>query len=105
MAGHVRFGARTGGALIILGTLLTAVALFLSGSVTALSRLFPFPVLGVILMFADLELAASAANGEASSRDRTVLAITAGLALWNMGAAYLTGLLLYHAAERRIVRL
>ncbi len=105
MAGHVRFGARTGGALIILGTLLTAVALFLSGSVTTLFRLFPFPVLGVILMFAGLELAASAANGEASSRDRTVLAITAGLALWNMGAAYLTGLLLYHAAERRIVRL
>ena len=72
---------------------------------TTLFRLFPLPVLGVILMFAGLELATSATNGEASAADRTVLAITAGLALWNMGAAYLTGLLVCHAAERRLIRL
>jgi MFS superfamily sulfate permease-like transporter len=105
MAGHVRFGARTGGALIILGAGLLTIALFFPGSVTTLFRLFPLPVLGVILLFAGLELATSATNGDASSRDRTVVAITAGLALWNMGAAYLTGLLVYHAAERRLVRL
>jgi hypothetical protein len=105
MAGHVRFGARTGGALIILGAVLLVVALFFVGSITTLFRLFPPPVLGVILLFAGLELASSAANGDASSRDRTVLALTAGLALWNMGAAYLTGLLVYHATERRLVRL
>lgn len=105
MAGHVRFGARTGGALVILGTVLLTLALFFSGSVTTLFRLFPLTILGVILMFAGLELATSATNGDASSRDRTVLAIRAGLALWNMGAAYLTGLLVYHAAERRILRL
>jgi hypothetical protein len=29
--------------------------------------------------------------------------LTAGLALWNMGAAYLTGLLLYHAVRRRLI--
>jgi hypothetical protein len=32
MAGHAQFGARTGGALIILGTLLLMTALFFSGS-------------------------------------------------------------------------
>src|SRR4029453_6894486 len=32
MAGHIRFGARTGGALVILGALLEAIALFLWGS-------------------------------------------------------------------------
>jgi len=105
IAGHVRFGARTGGALIILGTVLLTVALVFSGSVATLFRLFPVPVLGVILLFAGLELAASATNGAASSRDRTVLALTAGLALWNMGAAYLTGLVVYHASERRFLRL
>jgi hypothetical protein len=105
MAGHVRFGARTGGALVILGVLLLTVALLFAESVTTLFRLFPRPVLGVILLFAGLELAISATNGDSSARDRTVLALTAGLALWNMGAAYLTGLLVYHAAERRLLRL
>jgi MFS superfamily sulfate permease-like transporter len=48
-AGHVAFGARTAGALIILGTILLALALFFSDSVEALFRLFPPAVLGVIL--------------------------------------------------------
>jgi hypothetical protein len=34
-----------------------------------------------------------------------VLVVTAGIALWNMGVAYLAGLLLYHAAQRGILRL
>ncbi len=33
MAGHVQFGARTGGALIILGVVLLLTALLFSGSV------------------------------------------------------------------------
>ena len=67
MAGHIRFGARTGGALVILGALLLVVALFLSDSVDTLFRLFPLPVLGVILFFGGMELAASA-NGDGASR-------------------------------------
>jgi MFS superfamily sulfate permease-like transporter len=105
MAGHIRFGARTGGALVILGVLLLIIALFLSDSVETLFRLFPMPVLGVILFFGGMELAAST-NGEGVSRaDRTVMVTTAGIALWNMGAGYLAGLALYHAIRRGIVRL
>jgi MFS superfamily sulfate permease-like transporter len=105
MAGHIRFGARTGGALVILGALLLVVALFLSDSVDTLFRLFPLPVLGVILFFGGIELAASV-NGEGASRaDRTVMVVTAGIALWNMGAGYVAGLVLYYAAARGVVRL
>jgi MFS superfamily sulfate permease-like transporter len=105
MAGHIRFGARTGGSLVILGILLLIVALFLSDSAETLFRLFPMPVLGVILFFGGVELAASA-NGEGASRaDRTVMVTTAGIALWNMGAGYLAGLTLYHAIRRGVVRL
>jgi MFS superfamily sulfate permease-like transporter len=105
MAGHIRFGARTGGALVILGAVLLVVALFLSDSVDTLFRLFPMPVLGVILFFGGIELAASA-NGDGASRpDRIVMVVTAGVALWNMGAGYGAGLLLYHAAKRGVVRL
>jgi MFS superfamily sulfate permease-like transporter len=105
MAGHVRFGARTGGALVILGVLLLIGALFLADSVRTVFRLFPVPVLGVILFFAGIELA-TGVNGDAFSRsERTVLVVTAGIALWNMGVAYLAGLLLYHAGKRGILRL
>jgi hypothetical protein len=44
MAGHVRFGARTGGAPVILGTLLLILALFFSGSVSTLLQIFPAAV-------------------------------------------------------------
>src|SRR4029453_15682646 len=105
MAGHIRFGARTGGALVILGAVLLVVALFLSDSVDTLFRLFPLPVLGVILFFGGIELAASV-NGEGASRaDRTVMVVTAGIALWNMGAGYVAGLVLYYAAARGVGRL
>jgi MFS superfamily sulfate permease-like transporter len=105
MAGHIRFGARTGGALVILGALLVIGALFFADSVATVFRLFPLPVLGVILFFGGIELAVGL-NGDTFSRsERTVLVVTAGVALWNMGAAYLAGLLLHHAARRGILRL
>jgi MFS superfamily sulfate permease-like transporter len=104
IAGHVRFGARTGGALVILGALLVAGALFFADSVATVFRLFPLPVLGVILFFSGIELAVGL-NGDTFSRgERTVLVVTAGVALWNMGVAYLVGLLLHHAMQRGIVR-
>jgi MFS superfamily sulfate permease-like transporter len=105
LAGHVRFGARTGGALVILGAILLGVALLVPDSITTLLRLFPMPVLGVILLFGGLELAASVTTEECDRAERTVLSVTAGVALWNMGAAYLAGLVLHHAARRAWIRL
>jgi MFS superfamily sulfate permease-like transporter len=104
MAGHIRFGAHTGGALVILGVLLLVVALFLSGSVSTLFRLFPVPVLGVILFFGGMELASST-HSDGDRAGRVVQVVTAGLALWNPGVAYLAGLLLYHADRRGLIRL
>jgi len=105
MAGHVRFGARTGGALVILGLILLVITFFFADSVATLFRLFPTSVLGVILFFGGIELAASMSGDGLSRRDRTVLVVTAGIALWNMGAAYLAGLLLHHASARGVIRL
>jgi hypothetical protein len=104
LAGHVRFGARTGGAIVILGAVLLALALLFPDSVSTLLRLFPLPVLGAILFFGGVELASSV-TGEASHADRVVQVVTAGVALWNPGVAYVAGLLLYHAGRRGIVRL
>ncbi len=48
MAGHVRFGARTGGALVILGVLILVAGLFFADSIGTLFKLFPPALLGVI---------------------------------------------------------
>ncbi len=105
MAGHVRFGARTGGALVILGILILVVGLFLSDSVATLFKLFPRSLLGVILLFGGLELAAGAHGNGYQRGDRYVVLLTAGLSLWNMGVGYLAGLALWHALQREWLRI
>jgi len=106
MAGHIRFGAKTGGALVILGGLVLFVGLFLADSVATLFKCFPPVILGVILLFGGLELAAGGRGGANNSKeDRYIIYLMAGLAMWNMGVAYLVGLLLAIACERKWVRL
>ncbi len=105
MAGHVRFGARSGGALVILGTLLTVIALFFSGSITTLLKIFPQPILGVMLFMAGAQLAlGSGVAGEA--REGRFLTVTvAAFALWNVGIAFLFGLVVHQLLRRRWIRL
>ena len=100
MAGHVRFGARTGGALVILGSLVLFVGLFLGDSVATLFRLFPRSLLGVILLFGGLELASGVKANNLQKEDRYVMLLTTGVSMWNMGVGYLTGLVLWYAFQR-----
>jgi predicted benzoate:H+ symporter BenE len=104
MAGHIRFGARTGGALVILGVIVLLTGLFLSDSVALLFQVFPRPILGVILFFAGVELALVIKDIKLKRQNLFVLLVTAGTAMWNMGAAYLAGLLLYYGLERRWIK-
>jgi hypothetical protein len=101
MAGHVRFGARTGGAPIILGSILLVLAIFFSGSIQTLFRMFPTPILGVILFLAGAQLAWGPGSlfKQASGTDRMVILTTAMVALWNVGVAFAVGLTLDHAAH------
>jgi len=101
MAGHIRFGARTGGALVILGVMVLLIGLFLSDSVTLLLQIFPRPILGVILFFAGVELALVVKDIKLQKQNLFVLLVTAGTAMWNMEVAYLAGLMLYYGLQRR----
>jgi len=101
MAGHIRFGARTGGALVILGAMVVLVGLFLSDSVAFLFQVFPRSILGVILFFAGVELALVVKDIKLKKQNLFVLLVTAGIAMWNMGVAYLAGLILYYGLQRR----
>ncbi len=104
MAGHIRFGARTGGSLVMLGVLLLWLGLFLSDSVALLFQVFPRSILGVILFFAGVELAMVVRDIKLKKQNLFVLLVTAGVAMWNMGVAYLAGLLLYYGLQRRWVK-
>ncbi len=104
MAGHIRFGARTGGALVILGLIILFTGLFLSDSVTLIFQVFPRSILGVILFFAGVELALVIKDVKLKKQNLFVLIITAGTAMWNMGVAYLAGLLLYYSLQRNWIK-
>jgi MFS superfamily sulfate permease-like transporter len=104
MAGHMRFGARTGGALVILGLIVLASGLFLSDSISLILQVFPQSILGVILFFAGVELALVIKDVRLRKENLFVLLVTAGTAMWNMGVAYLAGLILYYALDRRWIR-
>ncbi|MBI5488259.1 MAG: sulfate transporter [Deltaproteobacteria bacterium] len=105
MAGHVRFGARTGGSLVMLGVLMMLLALFFSSSVGLFFQIFPKAILGVILFFAGAELAITTRDIGPKKEDVYVMLVVAGFAMWNMGAAFLAGVILYQALQRRWLRL
>ncbi len=105
MAGHVRFGAKTGGALVILGSILVLIALFFSDSVAIFFRIFPNAILGVILFFAGSELAIVVRDIGDKKTDFYVMLIVAAFAMWNMGAAFLVGVILDNALRRGWLKL
>ena len=105
MAGHVRFGARTGGALVILGAIVLAIALFFSGSVETLLKIFPAPILGVILFLTGAQLALGSCDFGKTKNDRFVSLVTAACAVWNIGLAFVFGMALNHALRRGWVKL
>lgn len=104
MAGHVRFGARTGGALVILGVIIILLGLFFSDSVALLFQMIPTAILGVILFFTGLELASVVRDIGNKKGDVYVMLVTAGIATVNMGIAFVAGVALYYAIQKRIVK-
>lgn len=105
MAGHVRFGARTGGALVILGGILVLIALFLSESVSIIFTIFPNAILGVILFFAGSELAIVVKDIGDRKQDFYIMLIVAAFAMWNMGVAFLVGVVLDNSLRRGWIKI
>jgi SulP family sulfate permease len=93
LAAHYRFGARTGGSNIMIGAVLVIVAVaFGVVGVTLLSSI-PYAVLGVLLLFAGIELALLVKDVD-QRRDLFVVLLIAGigLATTNMGIAFGAGI-------------
>lgn len=105
MAAQMAFGARTGGAPIILGGVLIVLALAFSESIATLLLLFPHPVLGVMLFLAGLQLALGSCDFSRNKGERFATLGTAALAIFNVGVAFLFGLMALWIVRRGWLRL
>ena len=104
MAGHVAFGARTGGAPIILGTILLCLAFCFSGSISAVFNIFPRAVLGVILFLTGAQLSLGSGEFSKDKAKRFITLVTAAFSMWNVGLAFIVGISLSYMAKRGLFR-
>jgi SulP family sulfate permease len=93
LAAHYRFGARTGGAPIIIGVLLVVIALIFGEFGFTILALIPNSVLGVLLIFAGLELCPLIRSLKENEEYFVALLISGiALAVPNMGWAFGIGI-------------
>lgn len=78
MVGHYAFGGRTGGSVIIYGSLYVVLGLFLADGFHNVIQAFPLPVLGVILMIEGISLS-SLIKDVVSDRKGFVIALMVGV--------------------------
>jgi len=95
LAAHYRFGARTGGSNIMIGILFVILALVFGKIGIFLLTSIPNAVLGVLLLFAGLELAVLVRDVD-DKKDLFIAFMIAGIALatTNMGIAFFAGIVL-----------
>jgi hypothetical protein len=93
MAGHHAFGGRTGGSIVIYGSIYLALGLFFSQGFQMAIALFPKPVLGVILAFEGVVLMRLARDMAASISDFTVVVLV-GLLCVGLPYGYVLGLVI-----------
>jgi len=105
MAGHVAFGARTGGATVILGVILLLLALFFSGSVQTLFSVLPKAILGVILFLTGAQLALGSCEFSKNKGERFITLVTAAFCIWNVGLGFLAGMVGAYLNKRGLLQL
>lgn len=94
LAAHYRFGARTGGAPLMIGAILTVMALVFGEAGFTFLTLLPNSVLGVLLIFAGLELCPLIRSLKANEEYFVALLISGiSLAVPNMAWAFGIGIL------------
>lgn len=92
IAGHFTFGARTGGSVIIYGSLYLVLGLFFSGSFAQLIQVFPKPILGVLLAFEGLAMLLLVRDLAGQRRD-FLIAVLVGLMCVGLPYGYAVGLI------------
>ncbi|GIW87821.1 MAG: hypothetical protein KatS3mg108_2145 [Isosphaeraceae bacterium] len=106
LAGQYRFGARTNGSILLLGTVKILLAVFLGASLMALCRAFPASILGVLLAFAGLELAI-VCRDQTTRTDAFTMLLTAStcIGLSNIALGFILGWALAWCLRLGLIRL
>lgn len=91
LAGQYRYGARTGGSMVFLGSVKMILAIFLGASLIPFFVAYPQSVLGALLFFSGMELALFIKDVE-RKRDLFILFMTvAGILVLNIAVGFLIG--------------
>jgi hypothetical protein len=108
MAGHYTFGGRTGGSIVIYGSIYLTLGLFFSHSFQAVIELFPKPILGVILAFEGMVLIRLIRDMASSIADFTIV-VMVGLMCIGLPYGYVVGLIagtaVYYLLKRNLTGL
>jgi SulP family sulfate permease len=99
LAAHYRFGARTAGSNLIIGSTFVLLALFYGENIVSILGLLPLSLLGVLLVFAGLELALMIQDLQ-DKRDLFVALLMLGVALVsNLAVAFILGIIVAYALK------
>ncbi len=101
LAAHHRFGARTGGSNLMIGAVFLVIALVFGTIGISLLMLIPNAVLGILLLFAGLELSILIRDlNERGDLFLAVLIAGLGFATTNLGLAFLIGIIVNFLIRR-----
>jgi MFS superfamily sulfate permease-like transporter len=103
LAGHYAFGARTGGSVIVYGTLYLLIGLFLSKPLGEVLKIFPQPILGVVLLFEALTLLTLVRDQAQEPRNLRIALLVGVVALTvphGFAVALVLGTLVFYAFRR-----
>jgi MFS superfamily sulfate permease-like transporter len=105
LAGQYRFGARTNGSILFLGSVKLLLAVLLGTSLMTLCGAFPASILGVMLAFSGMELAL-VCRDQTSRTDAFAMLLTAAacIGLNNIALGFLLGLAMTWCLRLRAFR-
>lgn len=92
LAGHYAFGGRTGGSVIIYGSIYLVIGLLLSRSLEQVLQVFPRPILGVVLLFEAVTLLLFLRD-QAGDRKALMIALLTAMIAFSLPQGYVIGLL------------
>jgi len=95
-AGQYYFGARTGGANLIEGTIEICLGLFLAGSIAAIFAAFPLAIVGAMMLLVGIEMVKFARDLRFNRQLIPVAATLAGSLFVNMAVGFAAGMVVHH---------
>ncbi|XP_026440700.1 molybdate transporter 1-like [Papaver somniferum] len=101
LAGQYKFGGRSGGCVAILGAAKLVLGLVLGSSLVKILAEFPVGLLGVLLLFAGIELAMTSKDMNTKEEAFVMLVCTAASIGYNAAVGFVGGIILYLLLQLR----